>query len=151
MKKYIIFSLLSLIFIFSVCAEKNNAIHPTKKIEANPINIAVMLMQENDTASMAKSCEYYGYTRQPQNNGYTVFNHLNGSSIRYKYTDSNQQFPIVEVTSKVGSKEKDKILQNLNFQKNGAALEQKSVGFITRCTFGPHGTLILRRISKKRE
>lgn len=151
MKKYIIFSLLSLIFIFSVCAEKTNDIHPTKKIEANPINIAVMLMQENDTASMAKSCEYYGYTRQPQNNGYTVFNHLNGSSIRYKYTDSNQQFPTVEVTSKVGSKERDKILQNLNFHKNGNSYEQKSVGRLIKCSFGSQGILILTRYPKKQE
>ncbi len=151
MKNYLILSILSLIFTFSVCAEKNNAIHPTKKIEANPINIAVMLMQENDTASMAKSCEYYGYTRQPQNNGYTVFHHLNGSSIRYKYTDWNQQFPIVEVTSKGTSKEKEKILQNLNFTKEGPVYEQKSVGFITRCTFGLHSTLILTRHSKPKE
>ncbi len=55
MKKYLIFSLLSLIFTFSVFAEKTNDVHPTKRIEANPINIAIMLMQEKDTASMAST------------------------------------------------------------------------------------------------
>ncbi len=148
MKKYLIFTLLSLIFS-TVHAERVYDIHPTKKIEANPINIAVMLMQENDTAAMAKSCEYYGYTRQQQTNGYTTFTHPNGSTIRYKLNDQNN--PTVEVTSHCTAKEKEHLLQNLNFTKTGNAYEQKSIGFITRCTFAPHGTLILQRISKSKE
>ncbi len=143
MKKYIIFSILSLIFLCSLPA---GAI---KKVEANPINVAVMLMQEKDTASMASTCEYYGYIRQPENNGFTVFKHLNGSSIRYKYSDSNQQFPTVEVTSKASAKEKAQILQNLNFNKEGNSYEQKYVGGRIKCTFGPHGTILLQRIPKK--
>lgn len=145
MKKYLIFSILSLIFLCSF------PVRAVKKIEANPINVAVMLMQEKDTTSMASTCEYYGYTRQPENNGYTIFKHLNGSQIRYKYSDSNQTFPTVEVTSKASFKEKNQILQNLNFNKVGNTYEQKSVGFTTRCSFGPHGTLILTRHTKLRE
>lgn len=145
MKKHLIFYLLSFIFLFSL------PVMAVKKIEANPINVAVMLMQEGDTAKMASTCEYYGYIRQPQNNGYTVFTHVNGSSIRYKYSDSHQNFPTVEVTSKGTTKEKDKTLQNLNFTKNGNAYEQKSVGFFTHCTFGPHGTLILTRHTKPKD
>ncbi len=91
--------------------------------------------------------------------GYAVYTHSNGSIIRLSFpniADNGQRttdnlHTIVEVTSKGTSKEKEHILQNLNFNKAGGSYEQKSVGFTTRCTFGPHGTLILTRISKKRE
>lgn len=148
MKKYLIFSLLSLVFAFA-SAEKTYDIHPLKKIEANPINVAVMLMQENDTAKMASTLHYYGYQESQTPDSSKKFTHPNGSTIRYNLSD--QKSPTVEVTSKGTNKEKDQILQNLNFHKNGNAYEQKSVGFTTRCTFGSHGTLFLARIPKPRK
>ncbi len=108
-------------------------------------------MQRTDTVSIVSSCNYYGYTRQFPEDGYTIFTHPNGSIIRYKYVDPNQPFPTIEVTSKVRAKEDEQILQGLRFQKNGNAYEQKSIGYITRCTFGPHGTLIFNRLMKPKE
>ncbi len=145
MKKYLIFSILSLIFLYSF------PMMAVKKIEANPINVAIMLVQEKDSASMASTCEYYGYERQPQSNGYTIFKHFNRSQICYKYSDSNQAFPTVEVTSKASAKEKDQILQKLNFRKVDNSYEQKSVGTLIKCSYGPHGSLILTRHSKPKE
>ncbi len=108
-------------------------------------------MQRTDTASMASACSYYGYTRQLSQDGYTVFTHPNGSTIRYKYTDSSQSFPTVEVKSKVSTKEENQILQNLKFEKVGNAYEQKSIGYSTRCQFGHNGTLTLTRVMKTRD
>ncbi len=124
-----------------------------KKIEANPINVAIMLVQEKDSASMASTLQYYGYERQipPSGGQGAYFTHPNGSTIRYKYSDSNETFPTVEVTSKASAKEKDKILQNLNFHKNGNTYEQKTVGSLISCSFGPHGTLTLTRHSKPKD
>lgn len=144
MKKFIIFSILPLFFIFAFNARA------VKKIEANPINIAVMLTQETDTAKMASTCEYYGYTRKMPQNDYTVFSHNNGSQIKYKLT-YGEKYPTIEVRSNVSSKEKDKILKILNFQKEGHTYEYKSIGTITRCSSGPHGTLILSRHSQTKE
>lgn len=141
----IIFTLLSLL-IFPTLSSQTR-----KNVEANPINVAVSLMHRTDTASMASTCNYYGYTRQSPHAGYTIFSHPNGSIIRYKYTDSSQSFPTVEVTSKVAAKERDQILQNLRFEKVGNVLEQKSIGFSTRCQLGSHGTLILTRHTKLRK
>lgn len=133
-----IFSLLSLIFITALPAGA------VKKIEANPINIAVMLTQERDTAEIASTCVYYGYERQLPQDGYTIFTHVNGSKIRYKLIDGDK-YPTLEVKSKVSEKEKDKILKNLNFQKNGNAYERKSIGHTTRCASGKNGYLILTK------
>ena len=126
-------------------------VHAVKTIEANPINIAVMLTQETDTAKMASTCEYYGFTRQIIKDGYTIFIHPNGSVIRYKFTNADQKYPTIEVTSKVSQKEKDNTLKNLNFQKSGNTYERKSVGHTTHCTNGPHGTLILTRYSNPKK
>ena len=121
--------------------------HAVKKIEANPINIAVMLTQETDTARITSTCEYYGYTRQTPKDAYTIFTHPNGSVIRYKFTNIDQKYPTIEVNSKASQKEKDKILKNLNFQKDGNTYVRKSVGYTTRCTTGPHSSLIIIRHS----
>ena len=122
-----------------------------KKIEANPINIAVMLTQEKDTASMASTCDYYGYVRQIPQDGYTVFRHANGSVIRYKYLDADQKYPTIEVKSKASQKEKEETLKHLNFQKNGNSFERRSVGYTTRCIFGPRNFIVLTNYSKLRQ
>ena len=119
-----------------------------KKIEANPINIAYMLAQDTDSASMAKTCEYYGYTRQSTQDGYTVFKHTNGSVIRYSLNkDSN--YPYVEVKSKSSSRDTDAILSDLGFQKQGNDYELKT-GKFTRskitCRHGSNGFLVFNKI-----
>ena len=142
MKTKIFFYLLSFIFLHALTAQA------IKKIEANPINIAYMLAQDTDTASMAKTCEYYGYTRQSTQDGYTVFKHTNGSVIRYSLNkDSN--YPYVEVKSKSGSREIEAILSDLGFQKQGNDYELKT-GKFTRskitCRHGSNGFLIFNKI-----
>ena len=160
MKKYLFTFLLA---FFSLLP-----LHAVKKIEANPINIAVMLTQETDTARMTSTLRYYGYTAithtarsadtKPQasilrvqhanTDGFAVYSHPNGSVIRFKFENSNQKYPTIEVTSKVSQKGKDQTLKNLNFQKIGNFYERKSIGYTTRCVNGPHGSLILTRHGK---
>ncbi|MDE6479927.1 MAG: hypothetical protein K2L45_06615 [Muribaculaceae bacterium] len=137
MKKQLIFYILSLIFIASLPAVAAN------KAEGNPINIAVSLTQKEDTTSMASTCEYYGYVRQQPQDGYTVYTHPNGSKIRYKYSDADLRNSNIEVTTKSTAKEKDNILTELRFEKNGNVYERKYTGFIVRCTNGPRNSLIL--------
>lgn len=147
--KYI-FVVLSLVIIPKLSAQT------LKTVEANPINVAVSLMHRTDTASITKVLKYYGYLESPTPDTstpetYKIFTHPNGSTIRYNHTARNQPLPMVEVTSKVSAKEKDQILHNLKFEKNGNAYEQKSIGYSTRCTFGPQGILILTRVMKTKE
>ena len=130
-----------------------------------------MLAQDTDSASMAKTCEYYGYTRvnntaQSANtamqspilqapladtDGYTVYSHANGSIIRYtfKNEDKDQPYPYVEVKSKSSSRDTEAILSDLGFQKQGNNYELKT-GNLTRskttCIHGPNGFLVFHKI-----
>ncbi len=124
-----------------------------KKVEAHPINVAVMLTQETDTAKIASTLDYYGYTREPQGNltpdtptpdTNAVFTHPNGSRIRYTLP-SGDKYPTIEVKTKATAKEKDKILKNLNFQKTAKGYEKKSIGHTTTCTPSTNGTLLLTK------
>lgn len=126
-------------------------LHAVKKIEANPINVAAMLTQETDTAKIASTCDYYGYIRQHPIDGYTVFKHPNGSVIRYKYTDPDQKYQTIEVVSKASQREKENTLQSLSFQKIGNAYERRSISFTTRCTSGPHNSLIFQQLPKPKK
>ena len=118
-----------------------------KKIEANPINVAVMLSEQQDSASLAKTCDFYGYQNHGNQDGYAVFKHQNGSIIRFKFVpdEDGKQYATIEVTSKVTQKDRDTILKGLNFHKSGNAYERRSIGHITRLTTAARGFLRLTR------
>ena len=137
MKKYIhllplhlIFSLLSLILISPLSANAAN------KHEANPINLAVILTEKNDSATIASICEFYGYQAQSSQDGYTVYQHPNGSIIRYTFTpaDDGRQYATIEVKSKISSREQEEIFKDLRFQKTGTAYERPFFTHLTRCS-----------------
>ncbi len=142
MKKQFIIYLLSFLILQALPALA------IKKVEAHPINIAVMLTQETDTAKIASTLDYYGYTREsrvnPTPDTNAVFTHPNGSRIRYTLP-SGEKYPTIEVKSKASAKEKDKILKNLNFQKQGHTYTLKTIGHTTTCTPGSNGTLLLTK------
>lgn len=143
-----IFSLLSLIIFFAL------PVGAVKKIEANPINIAAMLAQKQDSANLASTCEYYGYVRQASEDGYTIYKHpANGSIIRYKFNDAdaNQKLATVEVKSKISKKEVEKILNDLNFKAIGNTCERQSFGYITSCSSGNNGFLVFTQRKKPKK
>lgn len=127
---HLLFGLFSLIFISPLFASAAN------KHEANPINLAVILTEKNDSATIASICEFYGYQTQPSQDGYNVYHHPNGSIIRYtvKPADDGRQYSTIEVKSKISSKEQDEILKKLRFQKTGNTYERPSFTHLTRCS-----------------
>ncbi len=135
-------------------AQQQFDILPTKKIEANPINIAAVMIQANDTASITSTLRYYGYTPSSLTPGTSTpdtWTHPNGSTISYSLSDpATLQDYTIEVTSHGSTKDKENLLlEDLNFKKVGNAFEQKSIGFTVRGTFAPHGMLVLKRMGKK--
>ncbi len=156
MKKILIFiiSAFSAIAAFAQGeAQPQLDILPTKKIEANPINIAAVMIQANDTASITSTLRYYGYTPSSLTPGTSTpdtWTHPNGSTISYSVTDPNTLSGYtIEATSHGSTKDKENLLESLNFKKVGNAFEQKSVGFRVRGSFAPHGMLVLKRVPKK--
>ena len=150
MKKIFCPLLATLLTFLIADAVNKRDVHPIKKIEANPINVAVMLSERPDSTSIASTCEYYGYILESAQDGYTVYKHPKGSIIRFSFerADNGKEYSTIEVTSKVSQKEKDHILQELNFQKSGNAYERLSVGYMTRCTNGSRGSIIFQQRPK---
>lgn len=150
-----IFYLLSLIFILAlpVGAVRKYDIHPVRKPNANPINVAYMLTEQPDSAAIVSTLSYYGYVigdGQDDRQTEAFYTHPNGSIIRFSFNvaENGNKYPIVEVRSKARQKEKDQILQNLNFQKTADGLERRTVDHITRCATAPHGYLLFSNYPK---
>lgn len=117
-------TLLLTILLFTLLpasAENKFEVMPVKKIEADPINVAVILTEKLDSTSMVSTCEYYGYVNQQSQEDFTVFKHPNGSIICFNFTtaDNGKKYTTAEVKSNDSQKEKDQKLQQLNFRKNG--------------------------------
>ncbi len=149
----VLYSLLSLIIISPFPAQA------VRKIEANPINVAVMLTEKLDSDDMAATLRYYGYALSSESKPSlktedsrlkTEYSHPNGSVIRYSFTkaDNGKLYFTIEVNGKATQKEKEEILKNLNFRKNGNAYERRSLNHLTRCTNGPRGSLIFQQQPK---
>lgn len=122
-------------------------------IHANPINIASTLILETNSTKIASTLEYYGYTRQPSENGYNVYKCPDSTVIKYTFqsTNSVQIFPIVQVYSRTSRKELDRILKGLNFQKVGHCYENISSPYsmcVTKCKYESNKSVVFQRILK---
>ena len=122
-----------------------------KKIEANPINIAVNLVEKTDSLRIASTLDYYGYTYQNTEDGYTVMQDTNGNEIRYSFKeiDSSNKYPIVIVKIQGTHKAIDSKLKELDFEKIGNCYEHmrnEYSKYRTQCKFSPKSTMIIRRI-----
>ena len=125
-----------LILVFTIVFLNILLASAANKLEANPINIAVILSEKNDSATMASVCEFYGYQAQPSQDGYIDYHHLNGSIIRYSFStaDDGHKYATIEVISNISSKEQDKILNDFRFRKTGDTYERPAFTHTTRCS-----------------
>ena len=122
-----------------------------KKFEANPINIAAVMVEKTDSAQIASTCEYYGFSYQGVEDGYTVMKRTNGNEIKFTFNDNGtiQKYPIIVVKSKGTHKEIDARLKDLSFEKIGHTYEIKRnqySRYITQCNVGSKNSLIFQRI-----
>ena len=108
---HLIFFLLSLIFISPLPAGA------VKKVEANPINVAVILTEKQDYASLASTLLYYGYQPSSESNSShkaedsrlkTEYYHHNGSVIRLLIHQSRQRQDLSRDRSDIQSHPKGK-------------------------------------------
>lgn len=126
-----------------------------KKIDANPINIAVTLVEKTDSAKVASTLEYYGYTPQGIENGYQILKHPNGDEIRYSFHpyDSETKYPTVMVLPNESQKQIDSRLKELDFKKEGnkyMRIRNMYSRYATQCEYAPKGSLIFRRVANNR-
>ena len=127
--------------------------HAIKKFEANPINIAAVIVEKTDSANVASTLDFYGYAFQNNEDGYTVMRHPNGNEIRYSFSQTENKYPTVIVKTKGTRKSIDTKLNELDFVKSGNSYDKirnQYSKFKTNCTFGPHSNLIFRRTPNKK-
>ena len=122
-----------------------------KKFEPNSINVAAVIVEKTDSAQIVSTCEYYGFTYQGIEDGYTIMKRTNGNEIKFTFNDNGtqQKYPIIVVKAKEAHKEIDARLKELNFEKNGNIYEirhNQYSRYITQCNFGPHNTLVFHRL-----
>ena len=122
-----------------------------KKISADPINIAITLVEKTDSAKVASTLTYYGYTLQNIENGYTVMKDLNGNEIRFSFkeSDSSNKYPTVIVKTQGAHKAIDLKLKELNFERVGNNYENirnQYSKYKTQCKLSTHSTMTIRRI-----
>ena len=144
MKKHILTLLFILFTIISGGA--------VKKFEANPINVAVVIIEKEDNNEITKLFDYYGYTLQGTSDGYQIMKTSSGNEIRYSFTDTNDESKntTVIVKTKATHKEIDNLLTELKFKKVGNIYERMIHRYnnqVTNCSFGPRNTLVLQRNS----
>ena len=147
MKKYLFTLLLLLSTLLPAKA--------VKKFDANPINVAVVIVEKGDSTEITKLFDYYNYTPQGTTDGYKIMKTPNGNEIRYSFTDSKDRGKITKVIVKTKSSHKDieKLLAELKFKKVGNTYERMIHRYnnqITQCCFGPSNTLIFERFTNKR-
>ena len=124
-----------------------------KKIEANPINIAATLVEKTDSAKVASTLEYYGYTLRGKEDSYCVMKHTNGSEIRFTFSENGapNKYPTVIVKHNVSQRDLHDRLKGLNFEKSGNSYEKTKNAYSrysTYCNTGSNGTIIFRRIQR---
>ncbi len=141
----------------STQAEKNYQPVPIKQIHANPINIASRLIFQQDSAAVASTLEYYGYTHQsqtpPSGGRGASFSHPDGTIITFSFpqTDEKYPHPTIQVYSKTSRPQTEKILSELGFKKNGDHYENimsKYSQYFTKCAFGPVNSVTFERKKK---
>lgn len=124
-----------------------------KKIDANPINIAVTLVEKTDSAKVASTLEYYGYTPQGIENGYCVMKNTQGNEIRFSFNDNgtHSNFPTILVKLNITEKDLNTRLKDLDFEKSGNGYQKAKNAYsryTTQCSTSPHNTLTFRRVPR---
>lgn len=129
--KTIHLSLLLLLFVFF-------SSFATKPIDVNPINLAVTLVEMTDSSEIVSTLKYYGFTEEPKSSEFNVYDKPDGTIVKYKFTENGQSlpYPIIDISSKRGFIDRDKILKDLDFKKKGNSYERiksKSSKYSTIC------------------
>lgn len=124
-----------------------------KKFDANPINIAVLLVEKEDSAKIESILRYYGYAPRGTEDGYRIMRNPDGKEMRCRYVKDGPSdiYPTIIVSTGESKKEIDSRLRELKFIQSGNGYERlvsKYHNYVTRFSFGPGKTAILKRTHK---
>ncbi len=141
MKKSLIFILLSLIFTLPAGA--------VKTINANPVNLAAVIVEMVDSARIEKEFAYYGYTLDSTEVGFKVMRSPNGHEIRYSLSDPKavDGRPVVIVKTTETPVQLDIRLTDMQFEKKGdtyTRVSHRDEDHLIRCNTPSPRTLLFQ-------
>ena len=134
MKQFLIVVFISLFVQFGLFAQS--------KTISDPIYLGMMLIDQPSAKQIEKICDYYDLREQPEIDGYRIFQHADGTELRFRtdIIDSKYQ-PIVKVYTNKSGKEIDLILNDASYHKErggyfkGTKFEMRR----TKCTVNGTG------------
>ena len=112
------------------------------KAISDPVYFGMMLIDQPSADQMEKICDYYDLREQPEIDGYRVFQHSDGTELRF-LTDmiGSKYQPVVKVYTNKSGKEIDQILNDASYHKEkgvyfkGTKFEMRR----TKCTVNGTG------------
>ena len=137
---------LSLVFILIIGLDDFSQ----SNVKIDPLYLGITLIDQPNVEKMAGLCKYYELNEMPDQDGFKVFRHSNGTEFRFKVDkDGERNLPIVIVETNEKDKTVDYVLSNVGYVKEGkdfvkgTKLEQRR----TRCkvTGRTHKTLTFEK------
>lgn len=124
-----------------------------KKFDVNPINLAVVLVEKEDSAKIESILRYYGYVHRGTEDGYRIMRHPDGKEMRCRYGKDgpSDRYPTIIVSTGESRKEIDSRLREPKFVRSRDGYERSVSRYhnhLTRCSFGPGNKVVLKRIHK---
>ncbi len=110
---------------------------------SSPIYLGSILIDEPDTAIMARTCRQYNLTEQPSEGDYKVFTYNDGTKFRFKVENTDKgNLPTVEVETAETPSAIKKMLSTTGFTKTTGGYEKGSpfTHRMTKCRLSTHST-----------
>ncbi len=148
MKKYLILSILSI--IFTIASLPAGAV---KTINANPVNLAAVIVEMVDSARIENEFAYYGYTLDSTEDGFKVMRSPNGHELRYSLNDSKaiDGRPVVLVKTIENPAQIASRLNELQFEKHGDSyrrVSRRDEDHLIQCTPNSSHTLLFQCLKR---
>ncbi len=99
---------------------------PTKAQDeiSSSLYLGFILVDEPTVDGMSEICDYYGLQAIPTTDGYTTYQHADGTIFRFKQSDDHSEGMdgrLLEIQTSTPNKEINQALKNLMFKKSGSA------------------------------
>lgn len=148
--KKTIFLLVAVFYTMLASGAKKETNPTANPLNANPINVAVLIIEKGDSTKIVDLFDYYGYSLHDTTAGYKVMKDSRGNEIKYTFDDplSAGKYPKVIVKTNEKRKEIDKRLKDLQFKKDGDIYEHminRDKKYITKCSFEKKNILVFHR------
>ena len=107
------------LLIVVVCLFVQLGLYAQSRSISDPVYLGMMLIDQPSAKQIEKICDYYELREQPEIDGYRVFQHSDGTELRFRTDMIGSKYqPVVKVYTNKSSKEIDQILNDASYHKD---------------------------------